>query len=348
MPVARSYLLGAVLALAAAAASVAPAAAQAMERQVLAEQLYEQGRELVKAGRWAEACPKFEASLGYDAALGARLNLAACYEKIGRLASAWGMFRDAAALALRAGDTARQDYALQQAEALLPRLPKLTITGPAKPPPGLAIKRDGVALELATLGTALYVDPGPHEVTASAPGFAPFKAQITVVEGRSEAVVIHALAPVKPQAQEAEQAEQEQEQAEQEQERQVSGARAGWLEPGRTRKLAGIGVVGSGVVLSGVGLLFGARARATYQEVKALCGDALICGSDITYAQGSQLVDQAHRQAALSTVLVISGVVAVATGVAVYVTAPKRERAETAVVPFVADRDLGLVLMGRF
>lgn len=335
MPVARSFMLGAGLALSFIVSSTAPAIAQLTDSKVLAEQLYEQARELASAHRWAEACPKFEASLRYDAALGTRLNLATCYEKIGRLASAWGLFRDSAALARRAGDTIRQDYALKQAAALLPRLPKLTIGGPTKPPPGFAVRRDDVPLDLATLGTALYIDPGQHEVTASAPGFEPFKATITVDEASSESMVIRELTPSKtvtePQAR-----------------REGLEKPVGRSEPERTQKLVGIGLASGGAVLTGAGLIFGVRARSTYNDAKALCGAELICENDPDFAKGRDLIDRSRSQAMFSTVLVITGVAAAAAGAVVWGTAIRRERAETAVTPIVTDRDLGVAFMGRF
>src|SRR3954452_3723875 len=124
---------------------VGHAHAQSNDAGSLAEQLFNQARDLAKAGKWTEACPKFEASLRYDPALGTRLNLATCYEKVGKIASAWGIYRDAAELAGKAGDPKRRDYALKQAVALEKRLPKLTITAPAQTA-GLAVTRDGVPI----------------------------------------------------------------------------------------------------------------------------------------------------------------------------------------------------------
>src|SRR5882757_2183430 len=100
-----------------------PVQAQSSDSSVLAEQLFNEARDLVKANKWAEACPKFEASLRYDPVLGTRLNLATCYEHIGRLASAWGLYRESIDAAKKAGDAKRADYAQKQATALEPRLP---------------------------------------------------------------------------------------------------------------------------------------------------------------------------------------------------------------------------------
>src|SRR5580765_1782681 len=148
--------------------------AQSGDSSAIAEQLFNQARELAKVNQWAEACPKFEASLRYDPVLGTRLNLATCYEHIGKLASAWGLYRESIELANKAGDTKRAEYAQKQATALEPRLPKLAISAPSSPPTGFVVKRDDTAVDAGALGVALYVDPGTHKVTASAPGFEAF------------------------------------------------------------------------------------------------------------------------------------------------------------------------------
>src|SRR4051812_36727114 len=152
----------------------------------LAEQLFNQARDLAKANQWAEACPKFEASLKYDPVLGTRLNLAACYEHIGKIASAWSLYRQAVDLATQAGDAKRRDYARRQAASLEPRLPRLVITAPANSPPGLLVMRDGTPIDPAALGVPLYVDPGPHEIAASAPGLVTVTQTVTVVEAETE------------------------------------------------------------------------------------------------------------------------------------------------------------------
>jgi len=188
------HAVGALLVVALAAGQ-ARAQAQAGNSSALAEQLFNQGRDLVKANQWAEACPKFEASLRYDPVLGTRLNLATCYEHIGKLASAWGLYRESVELAKKAGDTKRAEYAQKQASALEPRLPKLAISAPANPPAGFVVKRDETTVDAGALGVALYVDPGTHQVTASAPGFETFTVTVTVTEGKTETLAVPNLAP---------------------------------------------------------------------------------------------------------------------------------------------------------
>jgi hypothetical protein len=70
-----------------------------------AEALFNQGRDLMTAGKFTEACPKFEASQQLDPGLGTMLNLAECYEKTGRSSgggqSAWHSGRSGATPARR-------------------------------------------------------------------------------------------------------------------------------------------------------------------------------------------------------------------------------------------------------
>src|SRR5262245_51965919 len=78
------------------------AAAQPPEtRQQAAEALFQQGRELLELGNYAAACQRFEASQRLDAGLGTLLFLGECYDKLGKSASAWKAFADAAVLAVR-------------------------------------------------------------------------------------------------------------------------------------------------------------------------------------------------------------------------------------------------------
>jgi hypothetical protein len=322
-------------------ATTVSAYAQPSDTTSLAQQLFNQGRDLAKNNDWAAACPKFEASLRYDPALGTRLNLATCYDKIGKIASAWGIYRDAAELAGKAGDGKRREYALKQAAALERRLPKLTITAPT-PAPGLAVTRDGVPIDPSAFGTPLYVDPGSHEVKASAPGFVTATLSVTLAESKTETVTIPVLiaAPVsKPEKPEIIEKPTQPE-------RTVSPVEA---PPSPTRKYLGIGATAAGAVALAVGVGFGVKARSTYQKATDLCGADRVCDSQTDFDRGHSLVSDARSQATLSTVLVIGGGVVAAAGVVLWLTAPSASHTETArIVPTTNGRDAGLALVGRF
>jgi tetratricopeptide (TPR) repeat protein len=320
------YVLGVVIVM-----SVAAGSANA-QSNAIAEQLFNEARELTKQGRWQEACPKFEASLKQDPALGTRLNLATCYEQIGKLASAWGLYRESAEIAKKANDSKRVEYSLKQAALLEPRLPKLVITAPAKPPAGLTVQRDRTAVAAAELGLALYVDPGAHEVTASAPGFEPFTKQVTVQEGKTETLAIPDLTP-KPETTTPEQPDPE-------------DPPAAPVSP--KRKYIGLGVAGAGVVAVGLGLVFGSQAISKNNSAKDLCGEDLSC-SGPNFDEANRLIEDGRSKATLSTVFVIAGSAAIAAGAVVYLTAPRpREQATAKLVPVIDSRGAGIGLIGSF
>src|SRR5687768_2018720 len=77
--------------------------ARAQSDSAAARALFAEGRSLMEGERFAEACPKFEESLRLDDGMGTQFNLAHCWDKLGRTASAWALFLDVAAAA-RAGN----------------------------------------------------------------------------------------------------------------------------------------------------------------------------------------------------------------------------------------------------
>jgi hypothetical protein len=147
------------------------AGAQTETKTAVADALYRQARDLMAAGDYARACPKFAESQRLDPATGTLLNLAACHEKQGRLATAWLEYSDAVFAARRDGREDRVAYAEERARALEPKLSRLTLLLAADADePNLEIELDGASVGRAVIGAPTPVDPGSHTVRATAPG----------------------------------------------------------------------------------------------------------------------------------------------------------------------------------
>jgi hypothetical protein len=163
-----------------------PAAAQA---------LFDQARELIRQGKFAEACPKFQESNRLDPGIGTQFNLADCYEQSGRVASAWAAFLEVASQARATGQSDREKAATKRAEKLQPRLPRLLINVPeVSKTPGLEIRRNGMLVGSAQWGTPVAVDPGEIELTANAPGKQTLRQTLRAEEGKTASYQLPALA----------------------------------------------------------------------------------------------------------------------------------------------------------
>src|SRR5690349_3185301 len=69
-----------------------------------ADALFKKAKKLHADKKYAEACPMFEKSDALDSGIGAKLNVAKCYEDWGMLARAYRWYADAEKMARDAGD----------------------------------------------------------------------------------------------------------------------------------------------------------------------------------------------------------------------------------------------------
>jgi hypothetical protein len=140
-----------------------------------AQALFDEGMRLLGEGHTAEACPKLAESFRLERAPGTEFRLGECYEKIGRIASAWSAFVSVADASKAAGRADREQIARQHASALEPRLTRVVIDVPqAARVPKLIVKRNGVVVGEPQWGTAVPVDPGEQTVEAEAAGKRPW------------------------------------------------------------------------------------------------------------------------------------------------------------------------------
>jgi tetratricopeptide (TPR) repeat protein len=155
--------------------------AQSDTEAALAEALYRQARDLMAAEKYDEACPKFAESYRLDRATGTLLNLGACHERQGKLASAWLEYSDGLLAARRDERPDRVKFAEDHLADLEPKLSRVTlVVPPESDAPGLEVTLDGASIGVAARGVPTPVDPGPHVVEAKAPGKQPFSQIVTI------------------------------------------------------------------------------------------------------------------------------------------------------------------------
>ncbi len=171
----RAFLFSSVLSVSAAWCAEASA-----QQKAAAEALFRSGREAAAKEDWVTACDRFSASNRLDSTPGTILNLARCREELGQLASAWQYYQEAAQK-LPPTDR-RHAVALERAEALSPRLPRVTLLL-ASAPEGTVVEQNGTALDTSVLGVALPVDPGIQKVVVRAPGREDWTLEFEVREG---------------------------------------------------------------------------------------------------------------------------------------------------------------------
>lgn len=268
-------------------------------KQATAQALFEKGRELMAAGKFKEACAKLAESQELDPGAGTLLNLGDCYEKDGRLASAWATYNEATSAADVSGRDKWSQKARERAAALKPRLAHLTIvlTPPAATDAPVEITRDGTKVGASELGVAVPVDPGKHVIEARQENHAPWRKEYDVpaTPGADVKVTVPALtkaAATTPQP------------------APIADEQHGWS----TQRTLGVVGIGAGIVGLGAGTLFGILARGKRDDALASCNpDGTLCSG-----AGVDTMQSAHTDAAISTVGFIAGGVLLAGGLALF------------------------------
>jgi hypothetical protein len=166
---------------------------------VAARELFRQGTEDADAGRFAEGLEKFKRVAAVKETAAVRFNIARCEEALGRTGGALADFEEAALEGRE--DPKGQDVAKlagERADALRPRVARLTLVPPARAPDGMVVSLDGGKLSTATLGVGLPLDPGLHVVDATAPGKGPFHVELTLAPGEARSVTLAFPSPALP------------------------------------------------------------------------------------------------------------------------------------------------------
>jgi hypothetical protein len=274
-----------------------------------AEASFQEGRKLMEAKRYAEACPKFAASQKSAPAIGTLLNLADCYEKNNQLASAWTKFHEAIALAQRLGRSNREQTARERADKLESRIIKLSILAHAS---GLDVKLDGNPVDPAVLGTPIPVDAGKHTLEATAKGKKPFAKDFEVSYAKKNpSIDIPPLEDEGKDPKETKDPKDNESKDDKEKTPEPKKERRGWS----TQKTIGIVAAGAGVVALGVGTFLGLRTRSTWNDAQNNHCNGTACDQD-----GVDLAAQAKSSGNLATIFFIAGAVLGGGGAVLFLT----------------------------
>lgn len=303
--------------------------AQSVADKAAAEGLFDQGRAAMQEGDFAKACGLLERSQHIDAAVGTLLYLAECYEKSGRTASAWATFREASDAASAAKEPQRARTGRERAQRLEALLSRLTIqvAPETQQLSGLTIDRKDKQIQPALFNVAVPTDPGEYTITASAPGYETWSGTVTVPDrGGKVSITVPALrkssepdkgaaaaAPSPPPgiATDKPASSAEASPAAMNMSTSVGDTRSG------AQRTMGLVVGAAGVVGIGVGTFFGLRSFSKWGDAKDHCPNDL-CKDP----EGPALRDEAKNAATASNIAFGIGLVALAGGIVLYVTAP--------------------------
>lgn len=297
----RSASLGLGVALMLLMGDVQNAGAQAppsgLSNEMRAEYLFRQGEKKFDSGQYHEACNDFAESLRLGPKLGTLLNLALCHETVGKPATAWSEYHHGAAWAAQNGQKDRHDFAQQHALALESKLPRVLLQLPADRAIG-SVEVDGEPLPDSRWYLPVFLDPGEHAVTITAPGKQRASVKFRVISSPTEQLVsVPALAdevlPPPPPAR---------------------PGPAPAADPDAKRRLAGLVTMGAGAASLLVGVTFAVLAIDKRGDIGERCSGHLCT------AEGAEVYRDAQHRATVATVATVLGVAAGGVGAWLYFT----------------------------
>jgi hypothetical protein len=297
-----------------------------------ADALFQEAKALMAAGKVAEACPKFQASLELQRTLGTLMNLADCLEQQGRVTSAHRRWEEAVTLAAEQKDD-RGSFAEDRRKAVAPRVPKLVVdavTGAES----LGIAVAGNAVPSSKLGLPIEVDPGKVAITISRGDTVLETREVELAEGQTLTVKLDlpAISKAHPEKRK--------------QDKPVALARP-------EQRIAGFVVLGVGLagvtafaVLESVALAKRSEADEAGNCVEK--NETALCSP-----QGFELVEEAGTLAEVGQWVGLGGLAVVGVGITLVLTAPLGEPDEDAepkatAMPWFSPHGGGLIVGGTW
>lgn len=158
---------------------------------------FEEGVKLYEGGQFERALIAFTGSQQLLSSPNTRLYMARCFRALGKTASAYTSYkrsaREASDRLQSTGEkryTATRDAATAELAEIEPKVSRLTLAVPSDVPLDFKLLLDGGEIPRGAWGTALEVDPGPHDVRAVARRHTAFEKQLTIAEAEQARVEI--------------------------------------------------------------------------------------------------------------------------------------------------------------
>lgn len=347
-PLIRLLRAGTVLlALVAVVWSVPAAAKPSTEDKKAAKAALKEARGLERKRDFEAACEKYAESFALDPVLDVEVNLADCYQRIGKRGSAWKHFAEVEERAKKEGNHRWARVAKWRMNMLKGKVCHLVIAV-AEPPEGLVVKLNGEEVAESSWGEATPIDRGSHEVEASAPGKKAWSKTVEV-EGKGTEVTVEVPAL-------------EDEPVEEEQVEQVDTPKPVTNEPreegpareadpvqmtaGTTLTVFGVGGVGIGVALLAVSMSKASAAEEPCEEGDATCAQ-----------KSTELQEQADAGQIASIVSFAVGGSALVAGIVLMLTAqpgegPDKPADDVAsslrILPTIGPNGAAMRLVGRW
>jgi serine/threonine-protein kinase len=272
------------------------------------------------------------------------LYLGECFERVGKTASAWAAFREAASLATNSNQADRARVASGRAQELEPKLSRLTVELAPEVAriDGVVVKRGNQRVEPSLYGTPLPIDPGEYVIEVSAPGYEKWTTPIKVEGGGASASVRVPGLVKAPESATPPPAVT------------PPGGNGEKAAPVRlpprtddgisTQQTLGLVIGGVGVIGLGLGSYFGIRAISQNSDAEQHCPKSPKCND----TEGPSLTDKALRNASAANIAFAAGGVLVATGAVLYLTGGRSDEDRVALVPLLAPGAAAASISGRF
>jgi hypothetical protein len=291
-----------------------------------AEQMFEEGDRLMKQGKIAEACDAFDASNKLESRAGTLIRLGECREQNHQFAAAWSAYKDALT---RVKDDRKKAIANAKLAELEPKLSYLTVTvSDANRIDGLALARNGQALDAAMWNRAIPVNGGKYTIVGRASGHEDWtttvdvpdeKGKVNVNVPRLKEQATGATPPPPPLAKPAEEDE--------------GPERAPTSSSFTTKRKIALGVAAGAVAIGVVGAVLGSSAKAKQSDAEKLCGPdpAVTCASA---DQANKLIKDGRSLALDANIAFgVAGAAAVVAGVLWFTGAPEARHVAVTITP---------------